>query len=101
MPSCKHATNRCAWLPQGSTTVCGKNSYGKFCGVHAMFAKLGKLDGPRGCLGCGKGVRGRYQICMDCGGHQYRSVVNQCKKMSRTPPTIEEFLHYRASTKSI
>ena len=86
------ATNKCSWLYLGSTRRCGKNSYGEFCGVHNCSAKQGCSNGQRPCIGCGKGVRGKYQICIACGSLQYRSAIEYLRRKNRPIPAPEEFL---------
>ena len=84
--------NKCRWLLQGSTRRCGKNSVGKFCGIHNCCAKQGCPDGPQPCIGCGKGVRGKNKICTECGGPKFRSAVEYLRRKNKPIPTPEEFL---------
>lgn len=86
------AVNKCSWLFLGSSRRCMRNCYGEFCGVHNGTAKQGCPEGPRPCIGCGKGVRGRYQICISCGSPQYRSAIEYLRRKNKPIPTPEEFL---------
>ncbi|KAL3872443.1 hypothetical protein ACJMK2_040369, partial [Sinanodonta woodiana] len=72
-----------------------KNSLGKLCGVHNCSAKQGCVDGPQPCIGCGKGVRGKNQICTECGGPKYRSVMEYHRRKNKPIPTPEKFLKSR------
>jgi len=96
MPNHLLAINKCSWLPQGAKTRCNKNSINEFCGYHAMIAKQGHSSGPQPCIGgCGTGIRGKYKICTQCGGHKYRSIIDYNKRKNRPIPTPEEFIKSR------
>lgn len=92
MPSATLAINKCSWLSQGSMVPCGKNSFGKFCGFHNFSARTGTPNGPQPCIGCGRGVRGKYKICVYCGGCKYRSLLSYNKRKNIPSPSPEEFI---------
>ena len=65
--------NHCKWLMIGSTTPCNKSCRGEFCGHHLQCVR-NNSTGPSPCLICGVGVRGKSQICKNCGGKRYREL---------------------------
>jgi len=65
--------NQCQWLMIGSTTTCNKSCRGEFCGYHLQSVRNGSR-GPIPCVNCGTGVRGKSQLCINCGGKRYREL---------------------------
>ena len=57
--------NTCQWLVIGSTELCGKSCLGYYCKIH--FARLRRGSGIQPCMECGKGVKSRFRLCLDCG----------------------------------
>ena len=92
MPSATLAINHCSYLPLGSKTPCGKKSIAKFCGYHNRVAKQGSVTGPQPCLRCGIVIRGKLQLCVGCGSHRYRSIVEYCRRVNKPIPALDEFL---------
>ena len=65
--------NHCKWLMIGSTTPCNKLCRSEFCGYHLQSVRRGSF-GPIPCLVCHVGVRGKSQLCLNCGGKRYREL---------------------------
>ena len=65
--------NHCKWLMIGSTTPCNKSCRGEFCGSHLQSVRNGS-NGPTACVLYGVGVRGKSQLCLNCGGKRYREL---------------------------
>ena len=65
--------NQCKWLMIGSVTPCNKSCRGEFCGHHLQSVRNNSL-GPSPCVNCGVGVRGKTQLCINCGGKRYREL---------------------------
>ena len=63
--------NECQWLLLGLTDRCNRRCMGTFCKVH--LARLRKFPGTKPCRGCGKGVKNKHELCINCG---YRTIVN-------------------------
>ena len=57
--------NTCQWLVIGSTELCGKSCLKDYCKVH--LNRLRKGPGTQPCTVCGKGVKNRFKLCIDCG----------------------------------
>ena len=62
--------NTCQGLLIGSTELCGKSCLGDHCKIH--LARLRRGSGTQPCTECGKGVKNRFRLCLDCGYHKPR-----------------------------
>ena len=62
--------NTCQWLVIGSTELCGKSCLGNYCKIH--LARLRRGSGTQPCMECGKCVKNRFRLCLDCGNHKAR-----------------------------
>ena len=60
--------NTCQWLVISSTELCGKSCLGDHCKIH--LAHLRRGPGTQPCMVCGKGVKNRFGLCLDCGYHK-------------------------------
>jgi hypothetical protein len=65
--------NYCKWLMIGLTTPCNKLSKNQYCGFLMVSVRRGST-GPKPCIVCGVGVRGKSQLCVQCGGKKYREL---------------------------
>jgi hypothetical protein len=65
--------NNCKWLMIGSTTPCNKSCRNEYCGYHLQSVRNGS-NGPTPCILCGVGVKGRSELCKNCGGKKYREL---------------------------
>ena len=74
--------NHCRWLMIGSTTPCNKSCRSEFCGYHLQSVRNGS-KGPIPCIRCGVGVRGKSQLCLNCGGKRYRELKRYYDKRVR------------------
>ena len=89
----------CRWLIEGSTELCSKSCIGEYCYLHNRYVK-GESAGPRPCVGCKKGIRGKGPpLCTNCGGSYYRSMLKYFTRRSLNyyfkkdvPLTPEEYL---------
>ena len=62
--------NACQWLVIGSTELCGESCLGDHCKIH--LTRLSRGSGTQPCTECGKGVKNRFRLCLDCGYHKAR-----------------------------
>ena len=53
-----------------STELCGKSCLGDHCKIH--LARLRRGSGTQPCMECGKGVKNRFRLCLDCGYQKAR-----------------------------
>ena len=65
--------NHCKWLMIGATTPCNKSCRAEYCGYHLQSVRRGS-NGPLPCIVCHAGVRGKSQLCINCGGKRYREL---------------------------
>ncbi len=65
--------NHSKWLMIGSITPCNKSCRGEFCGYHLQSVRNGSR-GPIACVKYGVGVKGKSQLCINCGGKRYREL---------------------------
>ena len=63
--------NNCNWLLIGKTSKCGKKCRNQYCGIHMNYVRRGST-GPKPCIVCSVGVRGKNQLCVAHGGKKYR-----------------------------
>ena len=72
--------NTCQWLVIGSTERCGRSCLRDHCKVH--LARLRTGPGTQPCAICGKGVKNRFALCIDCGYR--RSQMCEWQRKDRT-----------------
>ena len=60
--------NKCQWLVIGSIELCGKSCLEDHCKIHLAHLRVGL--GTKPCMECGKGVKNRFGLCLDCGYHR-------------------------------
>ena len=62
--------NKCQWLVIGSTELCGTDCAGDHYKIH--LARLRQGLGTQSCMGCGRDVKNRFVLCLDCGYQKAR-----------------------------
>ena len=82
--------NHCKWLMIGSITPCNKSCRNEFCGYHMQSFRRGSL-GPLPCILCGVGVRGKSQLCLNCGGKRYRELKRYYDKRIKNGQSIRNY----------
>ena len=82
--------NHCKWLMIGSVTPCNKSCRHEFCGYHMQSFRRGSL-GPLPCIRCGVGVRGKSQLCLNCGGKRYRELKRYYDKRIKNGQSIRNY----------
>ena len=65
--------NNCKWLMIGSKNTCNKSTKNEYCGVHNARVRQGST-GPKPCIVCHVGVKGKSQLCVQHGGRKYRAL---------------------------
>jgi len=87
--------NFCPWLKIGYTLPCNKNCVNEFCSYHMQCVRNGSL-GPKPCIRCGVGVRGKTHLCAQCGGKRYRELKRYYDKKYNIDSIIKREEDYLA-----
>ena len=90
--------NTCQWLVIGSTELCGKSCLGDHCKIHLARRRRG--SGTQPCMECGKGVKNRFRLCLDCGYHKtrmrawqrdHRAFMVEFKRLGQSKVSFRDF----------
>ena len=71
----------------GAITPCNKSCRSEFCAYHLQSVRNGS-KGPIPCLICEKGVRGKSQLCITCGGKRYRELKRYYDKQIKNGKSV-------------
>ena len=65
------ALNKCKWRKLRDDGYCNQRCVKEYCSLHNYLISKKGSTGVVVCINCSKGIKGKTQLCADCGGHNF------------------------------
>ena len=84
--------NKCKWRKLRDGGYCNKLCKKEYCPVHDHLISKRGSTGVLVCIGCSKGIKGKTQLCGNCGGHNYKELARYYRRKYNITLTEQDYI---------